>query len=101
MVILLTMTTQLALAEVKAHLSALVARVHGQHERVTVTVHGHPSAVLVSVDDLDSLEETIEILSDAETLASLRASEAEIARRELVSEEDLARAMAARRRTAS
>ncbi|MBL8932732.1 MAG: type II toxin-antitoxin system Phd/YefM family antitoxin, partial [Kineosporiaceae bacterium] len=46
------MSTPLSLAEVKAHLSELVARVNGQHERVTVTVHGRPSAVLVSVEDL-------------------------------------------------
>lgn len=57
LVILATMTT-LALAEVKAHLSALVARVSGQHERVYVTVHGKPSAVLVAVEGLESLEET-------------------------------------------
>ncbi len=95
------MTTQMSLAEVKAHLSELVGRVHRQHERVTVTVHGHPSAVLLSVDDLDALEETIAILSDADAVASLIASEAEIARGDLVSQEDLAAAMAARRRPAS
>ncbi|MGB3684201.1 MAG: type II toxin-antitoxin system Phd/YefM family antitoxin, partial [Ornithinimicrobium sp.] len=41
------MTTVMPLASVKAHLSELVGRVHAQHERVTVTVHGKPSAVLV------------------------------------------------------
>lgn len=45
---MLTMTTTLPLAEVKAHLSELVARVSRQHERVLVTVHGAPAAVLVS-----------------------------------------------------
>ena len=48
-----------SLGEAKAHLSELVARVGGQHDRVTVTVHGRPVAVLVAVDDLESLEETI------------------------------------------
>lgn len=92
------MTTQLSLAEVKAHLSELVGRVHGQHERVMVTVHGRPSAVLLSVDDLEALEETIAVLSDSKAVASLIASEAEMARGELVSAEDLAAAMARRRR---
>jgi prevent-host-death family protein len=59
------MTEMLALAEVKAHLSQLVSRVNSQHDRVTVTVHGRPSAVLLAVDDLESLEETIAILSTA------------------------------------
>jgi antitoxin YefM len=52
------------LADVKAHLSELVSRVDRQHDRVTVTVHGRPSAVLLSPDDLEALEETIAILSD-------------------------------------
>ncbi|MGA8454186.1 MAG: type II toxin-antitoxin system Phd/YefM family antitoxin [Streptosporangiaceae bacterium] len=40
------------LGEAKSHLSELVGRVHDHHERVTVTVHGKPSAVLLSVEDL-------------------------------------------------
>jgi DNA ligase (NAD+) len=52
----MTMSDPLSLAEVKAHLSELVSRVNGQHERVTVTVHGKPSAVLISAEDLESLE---------------------------------------------
>lgn len=91
----------MSLAEVKAHLSELVSRVHGQHERVTVTVHGRPSAVLVSVDDLESLEETIAVLSDGDSVAALLASEAELARGEVVSQAELVEAMAKRRRSAS
>jgi prevent-host-death family protein len=53
--------TTLPLGEVKTHLSELVGRVHDHHERVTVTVHGRPSAVLVSVEDLERLEETVAI----------------------------------------
>ena len=58
------------MAEVKAHLSELVGRVSSQHDRVTVTVHGRPSAVLVSPDDLAAMEETIAVLSDAKLLAA-------------------------------
>jgi len=89
------------LADVKAHLSELVSRVYGQHERVTVTVHGRPSAVLVSVEDLESLEETIAILSDGDAVAALLASEAELARGEIVSQAELVEAVAKRRRSAS
>jgi antitoxin YefM len=95
------MSTPLSLAEVKAHLSELVARVHGQHERVTVTVHGRPSAVLVSVEDLESLEETIAVLSDSQAVQALVQSEAEFARGEIVTAADLVAAVAARRRPAS
>ena len=36
----MTMATVMSLAAVKAHLSDLVGRVHAQHERITITVHG-------------------------------------------------------------
>jgi antitoxin YefM len=97
-VILMTMTTTMSLAQVKAHLSELVGRVSSQHERVTVTVHGKPSAVLIATEDLESLEESITILSDPETLRRLSASDAELARGEGESEEQLTRAMDERRR---
>ena len=88
----------MSLAEVKAHLSELVGRVNSQHERVTVTVHGKPSAVLIATEDLESLEETLALLSDPETLRRLSASDAELARGEGESEDQLARAMNERRR---
>ena len=100
MVILLTMTT-LSLADVKAHLSQLVARVGGQHERVYVTVHGKPSAVLMAPEDLEALEETIEILADADTMRRLHASDDELARGEAENREDLDVAMARRRGSGS
>ncbi len=92
-VILVSMSTSLSLAEVKAHLSELVGRVNGQHERITVTVHGKPSAVLLAPEDLDSLEETIAILSDPEAMRRLIASDLELDSGEGESESDLAAAM--------
>lgn len=92
----MTMTT-LPLAEVKAHLSELVGRVHDHHERVTVTVHGRASAVLVAVEDLERLEETLRILSDPATMRRLADSDAELARDEAVSADELAEAMRRRR----
>jgi antitoxin YefM len=85
--------TMLPLGEVKAHLSELVSRVHDHHERVTVTVHGRPSAVLVAVEDLERLEETLAILRDPDTTARLAQSDAELARGESVSADELAETM--------
>ena len=78
-------------------MSELVGRVGGQHERDNVTVHGRPTAVLVAIDDLESLDETIAILSDAAALQSLADSDAELARGEGEDEAGLAAAMRARR----
>ncbi len=86
-----------SLAEVKAHLSELVARVGAQHKRITVTVHGRPAAVLLAVDDLESLEETIAVLSDATALRALGQADAELARGEKENQDTLTAAMQARR----
>ena len=98
LVMLMTMTTSLSLAEAKAHLSELVGRVSGHHERITVTVHGKPSAVLLAPEDLDALEETIAILSDLQAMRRLIASDRERASGEGESDSDLAAAMHDRRR---
>lgn len=96
----MTMSETMSLADVKAHLSELVGRVDRQHERVTVTVHGRPSAILLSPDDLEALEETIAVLSDDAAVRQLATSDAELARGEGESEQDLADAMRRRRPTA-
>jgi prevent-host-death family protein len=79
MVILMTIMSETrSLADVKSHLSELVAQVGAHHDRVTVTVHGRPTAVLVAVEDLESLEETIAVLADNEILRALADSDAEL-----------------------
>jgi antitoxin YefM len=97
LVILMTMSEASSLADAKAHLSELVARVGEQHERITVTVHGRPMAVLLAVDDLESLEETIAVLSNPEALRALGEADAELARGEGENEDSLTAAMQARR----
>lgn len=86
----------MTLADAKAHLSDVIGRVGRHHERVTVTVHGRPSAVLLAPDDLEALEETIAVLSDADAVRQLTESETDIARGEGESADDLAAAMARR-----
>lgn len=48
--------TAVPLGEARNQLSEYVADVERTHERVTITRHGHPAAVLISVDDLASTE---------------------------------------------
>jgi prevent-host-death family protein len=68
------MSETLPFSEVKAHLSELADRVEIEHDRVLVTRNGRPSFVLISPDELESLEETIEILEDPEVRASIATS---------------------------
>ena len=66
------------LAEVKNRLSEVVDRLEREHGRVVITKHGRPAAVMLSLEDLESLEETLAILSDPELLAALREADAEV-----------------------
>lgn len=67
-----------SLADVKAHLSEIVDLVEGQHERVIVTRNGRPAAVIISPDDLENLEETLDLLSTPGALDEIRAAEKEL-----------------------
>ncbi len=78
------MADTLPFSEAKAHLSELAERVEREHERILVTRNGRPSFVLVSPDDLESLEETLDILADPDLVASLARSRSEAARGELL-----------------
>jgi prevent-host-death family protein len=71
--------TTLPLAAVRANLSKLVEEAERTHQRVEVTKNGRRAAVLLSADDYDSLMETLDILSDAEAMAAIRESDADIA----------------------
>lgn len=92
---------ELPLADARNRLSELVSDVEKTHARVTITKHGHPAAVLISPEDLAVIEETLDILSDPQALAAIRKAEAELARGEYTTGEEMTRLMAERRRRES
>jgi len=67
------------LGEARDRLSEHVTDVERTHERVTVTRHGHPAAVLISADGLASLEETLEILGTPGAAQAIREGQADTA----------------------
>jgi prevent-host-death family protein len=75
--------------DARDHFSELVAEVERTHERVTVTRHGRPVAVLLSPEDLESLEETLNILSQPGALEEIRESAADVAAGRTVSIEEV------------
>ena len=75
-------STPVPLSEAKARLSELARRVRLQHERITLTRNGEAEAVLLSVDDLDGLEMTLEILGDSDAVARISESLAALGRGE-------------------
>lgn len=47
------------LTDAKARLNELVEEAVTTHERVTITRHGRPAVVLIAVEDLEAIEETL------------------------------------------
>ena len=68
----MSINEQFSLAEAKAHPSEVVEGVETEHRRVIITKHGRPSVVVLAIDDLEAHEETLDILSDPESMAGLR-----------------------------
>ena len=65
--------TVLSLADARASFSKLVESAATTHERFEVTRNGSRAAVLMGADDYDSLVETVEILSDSDTVTAIQA----------------------------
>ena len=79
----------LPLAEIKKRLSEIIDGVERHHDRVLLTRNGRPAAVILSPDELESLEETLEILSDPKAMREIRRAKADIERGRYVSADEL------------
>lgn len=88
--------TTLPLSEVKARLSEIAEEVAATHERVQITKNGRDYVVLVSAEDLESIEATLELLDDSNALARIARSEQDVARGDVLDEAEL-RALLAKR----
>jgi antitoxin YefM len=89
--------TTMPLSEAKARLSEVADEVDRTHDRVHITRNGREYVVLISAKDLESLEATIELLSDPAAMGRIHEAEAAIARGETTSAEEMALLMAQRR----
>jgi len=69
---------QMPLADVKNRLSEVVERLEREHGRVVITKHGRPAAVVLSIADLESLEETLDVMGSPRLLGDIRDSLAEL-----------------------
>ena len=86
------------LTEAKSRLSEIADEIHRTHERVSVTRNGREYVVIMSAEDLDSLEATIELLSDPSAQARIAQAEADIDRGKVTTLDELNRIMPERRR---
>ncbi len=68
-----------SLTDVRGNLSEVIDEVARTGGEVVITKHGRPVAVLMAHDEYESLIETVNILSDDETVAAIAEGEADFA----------------------
>lgn len=79
----------MSISTVRSQLPDLINQVSRSNERITVTVHGKPRAVILSQEELESLEETADILSIPHIVEDIKKSERQIKKGQFVKLEDL------------
>lgn len=89
--------TTVPLSEAKARLSEIADEVRRTHERVHITRNGREYVVLLAAQDLESIEATLELLSDPVAQERIRRSQDDVERGDLLDEDEV-RAMVAKRR---
>lgn len=62
------MTNLVAISDARANLPELVNRVSDTMDRIVITINGQPKAVIMSEEELSSLEETADILATTPTI---------------------------------
>lgn len=85
----MVMSETLPLAEIKARLSEIVDRVESEHDRITLTRNGRPAAVLISPEDLEALEDSLELLADPRARREIDRARKEIAQGKGLSADEL------------
>ena len=79
------------LTEAKEKLSALVEEADTTHEIIQITRHGRVAAVIMSADDLESLNETLHALRTQGVVEELAQADADYAAGKTVTGDDLRR----------
>lgn len=90
------MSETLPLAQVKSRFSEMVDRVEHTHDRIVVTRNGRPAAVMISPDELASLEDSLDLLSDPDAMRELDEARRAHERGDYVTGEELRRRFAPR-----
>ena len=86
----------LPLSQVKARLSEIAEEVERTHQRVNITRNGRSYVVLISAQDLESLEATLELLSDPDALARVAQAQTDLAAGQQTTETQMAALIQAR-----
>lgn len=83
------MSNLISISDARANLPDLVAKISSTLGRVTITVNGQPKAILVSAEELESLEETAEVLAIPHIKEDIKKSREQIKKGDFIALSDL------------
>jgi len=72
------MANMISISDARAILPDIVSKVSNNLDRVVITVNGQPKATLISAEELESLEETAEVLAIPNVKANIKKSRKQI-----------------------
>jgi len=73
------MIKSISVRELRPNISKVIDNIHQKFDRYIVNRRGHPEVVMMSVEDYESLIETLEIQSDKELVKRIKKAEKQIA----------------------
>lgn len=87
---IIIMTDTHSISQTRANLPELVNKVDKNLGRVTITVNGKPKAILMSPEEVESLEETAEVLAIPHIKEDIKNSRQQIKKGQSIALSDLA-----------
>ena len=72
------MTRTITLKELRPRLPKVISDVDTKMYRYVITKHGKPAAMMISIEDYESIMETLDILSNAGMSKRIKQAEAEM-----------------------
>ena len=79
-----------SLSDARNRLSEIIDATSATGDDFVITKHGQPAAVLMAFDEYESMIETLNILSDEDTMSAIAEGEAQLAAGDLVELDSLA-----------
>ena len=72
------MTRTITLKELRPKLPQIIQEIDSKMDRFIITKRGKPAALMMAVEDFESIMETLEIMSDRKLMKKIRRSQEEI-----------------------
>ncbi len=72
------MVNIISIRALRPKLAVVLKGVHDRFDRYIITKRGHPEAVIMSIDDYESILETMEIQSDKSLMRMIKKAEREL-----------------------